>query len=423
MARPVHKESPASPRRINQLRGALLRWYDTQQRDLPWRRTHDAYAIWVSEIMLQQTRVDVVVPYFERFLQRFPDIPQLAAAPLEDLLQMWAGLGYYSRARNLHRAAQHIVETHGGHFPQEPAAILALPGVGRYTAGAIGSIAFEQRLPIVDGNVMRVMSRFFALTECIDTTAAKTSFWDWASLWADCQRPGDANQALMELGATLCQRSSPDCGRCPAARWCEAHQQHIENDIPIRAKRRASEHVELAALLLRRRGRLLLVRRQHGRLLQDFWEMPTVRLTTTNAGKSHLGAAQFKKPLSRYMGIEVDSWKRLGEARHSILHHRIQVQVMEGLGSTSIGKQRAASKRPLEQVGRTAASALENILDAVEVRWMTAHQCRDLAMTTLARKALHAAARQDSSLEQYASHRPAQKPTGKRRDEPAGNHS
>jgi A/G-specific adenine glycosylase len=428
LKRLANEDEAATRQRTNTLRRALLRWYDRTQRDLPWRRSRHPYAIWVSEIMLQQTRVAVVVPYYERFMKRFPDVQSLAAAPIDDLLRLWAGLGYYSRARNLHRAAQQIVAMHGGNFPQSATALQALPGIGRYTAGAIGSIAFGQTAPIVDGNVIRVLSRLFCHEARVDTAAARTLFWDWATQWADCQRPGDANQALMELGATVCHRAAPDCDHCPVTRWCAARIHNLQEALPVRSKRPAAQQVVLAALLLRQRGRLLLVRRRQGRLLRDFWEMPTLRLPDigipTPRQRNHL----LRKALRDLLHLEVGSFDALGTAQHSILQYRIAVCVLEGVGVRSAVARDGAVRSVINgedhlQGSRTrTAAALENLSAPIDSRWATALECRALALTTLARKTLQAAARQDSTWEQYASHAPAKQSTRQRRDKPASNH-
>jgi A/G-specific adenine glycosylase len=197
------------------LRAALLAWFDRNRRELPWRRTRDPYAIWLSEVMLQQTQVATVIPYWERFLARFPTVTALAEAPLDEVLSLWSGLGYYSRARNLHRAANEVVARHGGALPASHAALLALPGFGRYTAGAVASIAFGLPEPLVDGNVARVFSRACAIEGAPGDREREKKLWAEAARWVQGERPGELNQALMELGATVCTARSPRCGLCP----------------------------------------------------------------------------------------------------------------------------------------------------------------------------------------------------------------
>ncbi|HUR26931.1 MAG TPA: A/G-specific adenine glycosylase, partial [Planctomycetota bacterium] len=205
------------------LRKSLASWYLAQRRDLPWRRTQDPYAIWISEAMLQQTRVETVIGYWARFLARFPDIASLARAREEDVLAAWSGLGYYRRAKSLCEAARAIVAEHGGRFPRSRESVLALPGVGPYTAGAVLSIAFDQREAIVDGNVARVFSRVFALEDVLGSASSQEKLWDLArELLPPTRGAGDWNQALMELGATVCTARDPLCGTCPIARHCLA---------------------------------------------------------------------------------------------------------------------------------------------------------------------------------------------------------
>ena len=217
------------------LRAALLAWYRAERRDLPWRRTRDPYAIWVSETMLQQTRVEAVIPYYERFLARFPTVGALATADLDDVLSAWAGLGYYSRARNLKRAAEQVVADHAGCLPAAPDALRELPGIGRYTAGAIASIAFDRPAPIVDGNVARVLARLHGLREPIEQSAVRARLWAEAERLADGPAPGDLNQALMELGARICVPGTPRCDACPVSPFCDARRAGDAASLPVRA--------------------------------------------------------------------------------------------------------------------------------------------------------------------------------------------
>jgi len=205
-----------------ELRLALLRWYDGQARDLPWRRTRDPYAIWVSEVMLQQTQVSVVLPYWRTFLARFPDVAALARSDLDEVLAAWRGLGYYARARNLHRAAQAVVERHAGRLPDDVEALRALPGFGRYTVGAVASIAFGRSVPLVDGNVARVLARLFGVEGSAGDAVREKQLWALAETLVEGERPGDWNQALMELGATVCRPEQPTCLLCPLRSCCVA---------------------------------------------------------------------------------------------------------------------------------------------------------------------------------------------------------
>jgi A/G-specific adenine glycosylase len=249
------------------------RWYLSQRRDLPWRHTRDPYRIWVSEIMLQQTRVAAVVPYFERFLDRFPSAAALARAPVADVLTAWAGLGYYTRARNLHKAAKLVVAAGG--FPRDFAAIRALPGVGDYTAAAIASIAFGLPHAVLDGNVVRVLARFSNESGDISASATKRRLRTLADGLLDVQHPGEFNQGLMELGATVCLPKRPRCSACPLTRLCEARRRGVEDRLPVKTRPAKPLRVGCEVLLIRRRGRILLWRRPEdsGRLA-GFWELP-----------------------------------------------------------------------------------------------------------------------------------------------------
>jgi A/G-specific adenine glycosylase len=245
---------------LSRFRKNLLAWFAEFQRDLPWRRTRDPYRIWLSEIMLQQTRVSAAIPYYERFLERFPSVEALASAPQEEVLRLWSGLGYYSRARNLQRAAQEIVAKHNGVFPSEPAEALALPGIGAYTAAAILSIAYQKKHAVLDGNVARVIARLNAIRG--DLRANGT--WQKLQVAADHllqeQSPGDWNQAMMELGATLCTPRSPQCLLCPASEFCEARKLGLADVIPEKRSKRSTVEITLASLVLvDPRGKTLLL--------------------------------------------------------------------------------------------------------------------------------------------------------------------
>lgn len=245
---------------IGPARQALLDWYDRSARDLPWRRSRDPYAIWVSEVMLQQTRVDTVIPYFERFLGRFPTAESLAGAAEDEVLALWSGLGYYRRARLLHRGVAEAVARYGG-VPREAAARRELPGVGPYTAGAIGSIAFDLPEPIVDGNVARVLARFHRIETPLGASATQKELWSLAGRWALGERPGALNQGLMELGALVCTPQNPRCEACPLASSCAAREHGLEKRLPVVAEKTKARPVELSAAVLRdRSGRVLLVR-------------------------------------------------------------------------------------------------------------------------------------------------------------------
>lgn len=259
----------ASPEPVR-IAAALLRHFDANRRSMPWRETSDPYAIWVSEVMLQQTRVETVIPYWERWMERFPTVEALADAELDEVLKRWEGLGYYSRARNLHGAARMVRERHGGRLPGTPDELRGLPGIGEYTAGAVASIAFGVPTPAVDGNVRRVLSRVYDLED-----PGPAELRDRASGLVPDDRPGDFNQALMELGATICTPRSPDCGACPVAEWCEARRLGVQEERPRPKDRKPvpAETVE-TAVIVRGDGAVLLSRRPEDGLLGGLWEFP-----------------------------------------------------------------------------------------------------------------------------------------------------
>jgi len=305
-------------------RRRLLAWFSARKRDLPWRRTKDPYRVWLSEIMLQQTRVAAVVPYYESFLARFPDMQALGRAGAEAVLSHWAGLGYYSRARNLLRAAQEIVARHDGRFPKEYDAALALPGVGRYTAAAVLSIAYDKPLAVLDGNVARVLARLDALHGDLRAPALWRKLEDAAQGLLARKAPGDWNQAMMELGATVCIPKSPKCGECPVAGWCLARELGIAGQLPDTRKKRASVQVTLAAaVLIDPRGRTLLVRQAggDGALFSRMWQFPA--LETPADATSNLA-----KHLREKFGVKVagEQMMQLKTARHTVSFREIRLE-------------------------------------------------------------------------------------------------
>jgi A/G-specific adenine glycosylase len=318
----------------------LLAWYARGHRDLPWRNTRDPYAIWVSEIMLQQTRAQAVIPYYRRFLERFPAVEALAAAAEDDVLALWSGLGYYSRARNLRLAARHIAAAGG--FPRDYAAIRALPGIGDYTAAAVGSIAFELPYAVLDGNVLRVVAR--ATNDPGDISAGRTRerFREIAQQWLDPREAGHFNQALMELGATVCLPRNPLCLVCPLAACCRARLAGTAAQLPV--KLRKTEPVRLSGTLLvvRNRGRILLRQRDAAtRRMAGFWDLPAPE----DLPAAKLGA-------------------RIGVIKHTITHHHYRLEV------------------------RNATASLP---DRDGFRWFKIAQLAEIPFSTTARKALHLA--------------------------------
>jgi len=257
---------------------ALLEWYARGGRDLPWRSTKDPYAIWVSEIMLQQTQVATVLSYYQRFLKAFPDIPALAAANLESVLMLWQGLGYYARARNLHKAAQRMVAQHQGLIPEDFKTLLALPGIGRSSAGAISSIAFGQRHPILDGNVRRVLCRFFGIEADPKDKAATEELWALSESLLPQKDAGLFQQAIMDLGATCCLPKQPCCPRCPVSSGCAAFQRGLQAVLPLKASRKKSPHFAHFAAVLIFERQVLIQRRPLSGLLGGLWEFPGARV-------------------------------------------------------------------------------------------------------------------------------------------------
>ncbi|MBX3394461.1 MAG: A/G-specific adenine glycosylase [Phycisphaerae bacterium] len=267
-----------SPSAVRAVRSRLLLWYGVEKRQLPWRECGDPYAIWLSETMLQQTQVATVIPYYRRFLNRYPTVRHLAAAPLDDVLELWAGLGYYARARNLHRAANAVVNEFGGSFPRTAEALQRLPGVGAYTAGAVASIAFGECSPVVDGNVSRVLSRLFGLFVDIQSTDGRRRLWETAGRLVAPKNPGDFNQALMELGATVClPKQAARCDVCPLVRLCAAYKAGNVAQLPIKARKSAVVRETHAVAAIRSGQRWLFVKRPESGLWGGLWELPTQR--------------------------------------------------------------------------------------------------------------------------------------------------
>ena len=298
----------------------LLAWYGRCGRDLPWRHSRDPYRIWLSEIMLQQTTVAAVIPYFQRFLQHFPDVASLAAAPVEAVIAQWAGLGYYSRARNLHAAAQAVLRQHGGVFPADLDALQRLPGVGRSTAGAIYSIAFDCPGPILDGNVRRVLCRLFALEGDPRSSSAEKQLWFWATALTPEQHCHDYAQASMDLGATVCTPSAPACPACPLETLCQARRLGLEGELPrARPKKTIPTQIQVA-LLLGRRGAFLVRRRPLSGMLGGLWEFPGREVAP---GEAPEAAA---RDLLRQLGLEGELLPA-GGVRHAYSHFKLDLQL------------------------------------------------------------------------------------------------
>ncbi len=331
----------------------LLRWYAGHGRDLPWRGLRDVYAVWVSEIILQQTRVETGQRYFGPFLQRFPTVQSLAAAEEGEVLALWSGLGFYRRARSLHRAARVVVQEHGGQVPTDPEALGSLPGIGRYTVGAVLSSALNAKLPILDGNVIRVLSRLFLVEGAPDRAAVQRRLWALAEAVLPDDRPGDFNQALMDLGASLCSPTSPSCDRCPLADGCGALAEGRVDDLPEPTKKAKVRFEERVALLVARDdGRFLLQQRPPSGLLASLWELPSVE---AEGEVAVLAAGE----LSAELGGGAP--RACGTVEHRFSHRHWTVRVFRSRGD-----------------GRGAG------------RWVTAGDLADLGVPTASRKAIDA---------------------------------
>jgi A/G-specific adenine glycosylase len=303
---------------IAEVRQRLRQWFHQAHRSLPWRATKDPYHIWVAEIMLQQTQTATVIPYYERFLQRFPTVQALAEAPLEEVLRYWEGLGYYARARNLHRAAQMIVKQ-GGELPREVNQLRELPGIGAYTAGAIASLAFNEPEPVVDGNVTRVLARLFWLKGNLKQPRAQRMLWSLARQLIDPDAPGIFNQALMELGSTLCTPTKPRCGECPLQSLCAAHQRGEPTAVPEVVPARPSVQVVDVSALIWHKGQLLLAQRLPNGLWGGLWEFPRA----TREGRETLETIAHRA--AQKVGVKVEPFRLLGHVRHAVTYHSIRL--------------------------------------------------------------------------------------------------
>jgi A/G-specific adenine glycosylase len=306
------------------IRSRLLAWADVSLRDLPWRQVRDPYRVWVSEIMLQQTRVETVIPYYERWMARFPTVEALAEASLDDALKCWEGLGYYARCRNLHRAAQIVVQRHDGRLPADREALIALPGIGPYTVGAILSLAFGQRAAVLDGNVRRVLSRVFALDDDPREAATRKRLWALAESLVPAEQAGRFNEALMDLGATICAPKSPGCIGCPLREICRAYAMGAPENYPRSVRRAPTPHYVVAAGVIWRDGLLLIAQRPLEGLLGGMWEFP--------GGKREAGetlAECLKRELREEMDIEVEVKGELTVVRHAYTHFRVTVHALE----------------------------------------------------------------------------------------------
>lgn len=355
------RSSPA--RKIRALVPALLAWFAHSARDLPWRRTRDPYAIWVSEIMLQQTQVKTVIPYWQRWIRALPEIRDLAEATPEIIHKLWEGLGYYTRVRNLQKAARQIISNHAGQFPRDYEAILELPGVGRYTAGAISSIAFNEPMPILDGNVIRVLTRLFGITTNPREKSTNEKLW-WLAEQLVLQAQSAAselgcshlNQSLMELGAIICTPRQPNCPQCPVQRHCTARRTGRVEQLPNLGTRTPATARRFTAFVIERRGRFLVRQRPAGVVNAHLWEFPNVEIT--------VGSPGLKVIARNELGFALASVEKLCVIKHTITRYRITLDVW-----------RANLKRPPQK--STPAG-----------HWLTPAEFNTLAFTSAHRKVL-----------------------------------
>jgi len=338
----------------------LLEWFAANARDLPWRRNRTPYRVWISEVMLQQTRVTTVEPYYEQFLDRFPTVEALADAPLQEVLKVWEGLGYYARARHLHAAARQVVSAAVGALPARFDALKALPGIGTYTAGAIASIAFGRRVPAVDGNARRVLCRVFGIWRDVTRSATKRELEQLAAELLPEEQPGAFNEALIELGATTCTSQGPSCGRCPVNELCWSYAEGEQEALPVRRPRRQIPHHDVAAAVtIRDDGAVLVAQRNADAMLGGLWEFP--------GGKCE-GAESLAECLAREMreelGVEVEVGDLLMTVPHAYTHFRITLHAF---------RCRLRSGHP-------------RCLDCAAFRWVNPQDLDELPMSRVDRK-------------------------------------
>lgn len=306
----------------SQFHASLLEWYDEDARDLPWRRTDDAYCIWLSEIMMQQTRIEQGTPYYERFLERFPELNALAAATEEEVLKQWEGLGYYSRARNLHRTAKILVEQYDGIFPRDPEVLQLLPGIGKYTAGAIASIAYGVPVSVVDGNIKRVLARLYAIQESIDLSSVDKRLWELSAVVLNPRRPGDHNQAMMELGARICVPRNPLCASCPVQKHCRAFGAKLQDELPQRTPKKKIPHHEMVVAALVHEGNYLIVKRPSEGFLGGLWEFPGDRIKKAETHEEAL-----RRVGQEMLALEIKAGGLVSVVRHAYTHFRVTLNV------------------------------------------------------------------------------------------------
>ena len=338
------------------LSAKLLAWFDKNQRPLPWRQHYRPYDVWISEIMLQQTQMNTVLPYYERWMKQFPDVRTLADSDLKKVLKAWEGLGYYSRARNLHHTALEIVRKHDGIFPSDFQTIHDFKGIGRYTAGAISSIAFNQEMPIVDGNILRVLSRVYAIKAPIDIEKNKPLFWELEEKLIPKGKARYFNQALMELGALICSTENPSCATCPIRPFCQAYKNGDPENYPVRSKKVKSIKITAAALVLKNKGKYLLRLRPLGEIMGGLWEFPEWKLSKNKKLSLSLIQKRLLKLVGDDYGIHATSLEPLGviKRNYTYFNEILHVYLHPATGGTG-GEASAARSEELHEDRRSPA--------------------------------------------------------------------
>ncbi|MGV7221025.1 MAG: A/G-specific adenine glycosylase [Nitrospinales bacterium] len=312
----------ASSKTFKSIQQSILNWYQSQKRDLPWRKTRDPYFIWVSEIMLQQTQVRKVIPYYERWISAFPTIDKLAQSLESKVLKLWEGLGYYSRARNLHKAAKIIALEHGGKVPDTYDKILRLPGIGHYSAGAILSIAYSKHETVLDGNVIRVLARLFKLNENGSNVKSLFNLRHYAVKLLSEDSPGDFNQAMMELGSEICSPRKPACTLCPAQSWCMSYKNGEQEDYPPHKVRQSAKKIEVSAAVILKSGKVYIQQRPNKGLMGGLWEFPGGKLEKNESQENCL-----LREINEELGVDIKIQEKLMTIKHSYTKFRVTLHV------------------------------------------------------------------------------------------------
>lgn len=337
----------------HELGSLMLDWYAKHARPLPWRRDTQPYSVWVSEIMLQQTRVETVIPYYEKWMSKFPTVNALASAEEQDVLNIWEGLGYYSRARNMLRTARLVCDQYGGNFPDNAEALLKMPGIGKYTAAAISSIAFGADDAVLDGNVKRVLSRVFRFSDPVNTPSGEKRLWSLADSLLPKGRASEYNQAVMDLGATICTPKTPNCDDCPVVLICEAFQHKEQSQYPVVKEKPAVPHINVCAAIIRRDGKVLIAKRPSKGLLGGLWEFPGGKVED---GETHTEA--LVREIREELATNVSPTEQFGTYRHAYTHFKVTLQAWM---TTLTGPEPSA-------------------IEASEIRWVKIPELKDYPM-------------------------------------------